>query len=182
MILRPAEPRDALNVARVHVRSWQAAYRGLIPDEYLDGLKIEDRAARYDFTGLDANKPYTIVAIVEGTIAGFVMTLPSSSSDLPDDGEVGALYVAPEYWGRGVGAALIAAGRERLVSQGFESAHLWVLDGNHRAARFYQLDGWRADGVERIDSSRRFLLNDLRYRRRLVQPASLQPERLPGAC
>jgi len=51
MILRPAEPRDALEVARVHIRTWQVAYRGLVPDEYLDSLNIEDRAARYDFHG-----------------------------------------------------------------------------------------------------------------------------------
>jgi len=43
MLLRPAEPRDALEVARVHIGTWQAAYRGLVPDEYLDSLKIEER-------------------------------------------------------------------------------------------------------------------------------------------
>ena len=44
MLLRPAEPQDAMGVARVHVRSWQAGYRGLLPDAYLDGLRAEDRA------------------------------------------------------------------------------------------------------------------------------------------
>ena len=39
MFLRPAEPDDAMEVARVHVRSWQAGYRGLLPDAYLDGLR-----------------------------------------------------------------------------------------------------------------------------------------------
>ncbi len=53
MLLRPAEPADAMAVARVHVRSWQAAYRGLLPDAYLDGLRPEDRAARYDFATED---------------------------------------------------------------------------------------------------------------------------------
>jgi hypothetical protein len=44
MFLRPAEPSDASAVARVHVRSWQAGYRNLLPDQYLDGLRPEDRA------------------------------------------------------------------------------------------------------------------------------------------
>ncbi len=170
MILRPAEPRDALDVARVHITSWQAAYRGLVPDDYLDSLNIEDRAARYDFTGTDPSKPFTIVVIVDGWIAGFVTTLPSRAADLPLDGEIGALYVSPPYWGRKAGAALITAGRGRLVSQGFEFAHLWVLENNRRAERFYQLDGWRADGAKQTDSSRGFPLMELRYRRELLPP------------
>lgn len=166
-ILRPAEPGDALDVARVHVRSWQVAYRGLVPSEYLDALNIEERAARYDFTGADASKPFTIVATADGMIVGFVTTMPSRASDLPHDGELGALYVSPEYWDRKLGAALIAAGRERLRSQGFASAYLWLLEGNQRAERFYQIDGWGSDGTKQVDTSRGFTLNELRYRRLL---------------
>jgi GNAT superfamily N-acetyltransferase len=172
MILRPAEPRDALEVARVHIRTWQAAYRGIVPDGYLDSLNIEDRAARYDFTGTDVSKPYTILAIADTMIAGFVTTLPSRLADLPEDGEVGALYVSPQHWDRKIGAALIAAGRERLVSQGFAFAYLWLLDGNQRAERFYGIDGWRTDGAKRTDTSRGVALNELRYRRQLIQSVS----------
>ena len=39
MLLRPAEPADAMGVARVHVRAWQVAYRNLLPDDYLDSLQ-----------------------------------------------------------------------------------------------------------------------------------------------
>jgi hypothetical protein len=68
MLLRPAEPDDALAVARVHVRSWQAAYRTLIPDDYLDQLRPEDRAQRYNFSSLNPLQPWTIVAAEAGTI------------------------------------------------------------------------------------------------------------------
>jgi hypothetical protein len=66
MLLRPAEPEDAIAVARVHVRSWQAAYRTLFPDDYLDQLRPEDRAQKYDFASLDPLKPWTIVAAEGG--------------------------------------------------------------------------------------------------------------------
>ena len=49
MLLRPVQPGDAMNVARVHVRSWQVGYRHLLPPDYLDALKPEDRAQRYTF-------------------------------------------------------------------------------------------------------------------------------------
>ena len=43
-------------VARVHVRSWQVGYRGLLPDAYLDGLRAEERAERYNFASGDARE------------------------------------------------------------------------------------------------------------------------------
>ena len=66
--LRHAEPTDAIAVARVHVRSWQAAYRKLMPDEYLDQLRPEDRAKKYNFGSLDPLKPHTIVLTESGVI------------------------------------------------------------------------------------------------------------------
>ena len=70
MQLRPAEPDDAMAVARVHVRSWQVAYRTLLPDDYLDQLRSEDRAKTYDFANLDPLKPRTIVAADAGVVLG----------------------------------------------------------------------------------------------------------------
>lgn len=56
MRCRPAEPGDAGAVARVHVRSWQVAYRGPFPDESLDGLRPEDRASRHTFGDHDPRR------------------------------------------------------------------------------------------------------------------------------
>jgi hypothetical protein len=98
MILRTAESGDAMSVARVHVRSWQAAYRNLLPNEYLDQLRPEDRAQRYDFRTSDPQRPQTIVAVDEGLIHGFATTAPSRDPDLVDHGELCALYVDPDYW------------------------------------------------------------------------------------
>jgi ribosomal protein S18 acetylase RimI-like enzyme len=103
MLLRPAEPVDAMEVARVHVRSWQAAYRGLLPDAYLDELRPNDRAARYDFATNDIRMPATMVATDDGRICGFATTSPAHDSDVQDHGELCALYVDPECWGRGCG-------------------------------------------------------------------------------
>jgi hypothetical protein len=105
ILLRPAEPDDAIAVARVHVRSWQAAYRSLLPDAYLDQLRPEDRAQTYDFAILDPLKAKTIVAAEAGMIQGFATTAPSRDPDLPGHGEVCALYidpgtVGPWYWRR----------------------------------------------------------------------------------
>ena len=165
--LRPAQPDDAIAVARVHVRSWQVAYRTFLPDDYLDQLRPEDRAQKYDFANLDPRKPQTIVAVEEGLIHGFATTAPSRDPDLPGHGELYALYVDPEQWGRGIGVALVSAARTRLFGLGFRNAVLWVLAGNIRAERFYQIDQWVPDGLHRTDSVWGVTVNEVRYQRGL---------------
>ena len=167
MLLRPADPNDAIAVARVHVRSWQVAYRTLLPEDYLNQLRPEDRAQRYDFASQDPRKPWTVVAVENGLIRGFATIMPSRDSDLPNHGELCALYVDPEQWGRGIGVSLMSAARARLSSLGFENALLWVLENNVRAERFYQIDGWAPDGLSRTDTLWGVTVNEVRYQRRL---------------
>jgi len=172
MLLRPADPDDAIAVARVHVRSWQVAYRALLPDDFLAQLRPEDRASRYDFETLDPQKPRTIVAVERGTILGFATTAPSREPDLANHGELCALHVDPQHWGRGIGVALISSARVRLWGLGYRNAALWVLAGNVRAERFYQTDRWAADGIQRTDGSRGLTITETRYRRALEAPSS----------
>ena len=154
--LRAAAPADALAVARVHVRAWQVGYRGLLPDGYLDGLRAEDRAARYTLGRSDG--PQTTVAVVDDAIAGFVAI---------HGDELAALHVDPDRWGGGVGRALIARARADLVAAGVSEAHLWLLDGNARAQRFYERDGWTTDGTRRTDTVWGIEVRELRFRRLL---------------
>jgi GNAT superfamily N-acetyltransferase len=170
MQLRPAEPTDAIAVARVHVRSWQAAYRGLLPDDYLDQLRTEDRAQTYDFATLDPRKPRTIVAIADGAILGFATTMPSRDQDLANHAELCALYVDPEHWGCGIGVALVSAARDHLHELGFRQVLLWVLVGNARAERFYQADRWAPDGARRTDTVWGITVDEVRYQRGLDAP------------
>lgn len=144
--VREARPEDAAEVAGVHIRSWQAAYRGLLSDEYLDGLRAEDRMARYTFGSADPDAPLTMVATDGGVIGGFVTTGRSRDTDVAHRGEVFALYVDPGGWGLGVGRRLMTEGREHLGRSGFTEAVLWVFVGNVRAEAFYRTDGWRPDG------------------------------------
>lgn len=167
MQLRRAEPDDAMAVARVHVRSWQVAYRTLLPDDYLDQLRPEDRAKTYDFANLDPLKPRTVVASEERVILGFATTMPSRDADLPEHGELCAIYVDPDRWGQGIGMALLSAARANLFALGYRQALLWVLAGNARAERFYRTDQWVADGCCRTDSVWGVTVNEVRYQRGL---------------
>jgi GNAT superfamily N-acetyltransferase len=168
MLLRPAVTEDAMAVAGVHVRSWQTAYRTLLPEEYLSQLRAEDRAVTYEFASSDSLKPRTIVAAEGGSIYGFATTMPSRDPDLKNCGELCALYVDPAQWGRGIGVALASAARAQLVESEFRDAALWVLAGNVRAERFYEKDGWVPDGSRKSDQMWGITVDEVRYRRRLT--------------
>jgi len=119
MDIRRALADDALGVATVHVRSWQAAYRGLMPDVYLDPLVV---------------------------------------------GELAAIYLLPQVWGSGVGRRLMLAAVNVLRDAGFAEAILWVLEGNERAQRFYEIGGWQVDGVPKDVVIADVNLAEVRYR------------------
>lgn len=167
MLLRSAAPEDALAVAQVHVRSWQAAYRDLLPKDYLVRLRPEERAKHYDFGTTDRSKPSTIVAVEDDTIVGFATVGPARDPDAQGSGEICALYITPEWWGRQLGRALIEQGRSRLRALGYRDAVLWVMVGNAHAERFYIRDGWHHDGSRRTALVWGIAADELRYRREL---------------
>jgi GNAT superfamily N-acetyltransferase len=94
--------------------------------------------------------------------------MASRDRDLMGYGELCALYVDPEHWGRGVGVALIETARERMLKRGFRDALLWVLVGNTRAERFYRMDGWKTDGARRTATVWNVTVEEVRYRRSLA--------------
>lgn len=139
-------------MGRLHVRAWQAAYTGgLMPEEYLQSLKPEQRIEMW--LGSLATEPrprfFRFVATINGDVVGFAVLGPAGADVDADIGELFAINVDPEHWGTGAGSALIDAGVGALRSVGFESAILWVHPDNERARRFYADRGWVADGVDR---------------------------------
>lgn len=169
MEMRDAHLGDSSAVAELHVAAWQAAYRGLLPDEVLDALSASDREEMWGrliagFTPMDS----AIVAVDSYGILGFVHVCPSRDPDArPTVGEVSSIYVHPTHWGHGIGRSLLEAAAERLVAAGFDAATLWVVAGNQRAMSFYEALGWAADGNTRDDVREEFTLHELRYAKAL---------------
>lgn len=158
VVFRDAAAADAHGIATVLTRSWRAAYRGLLPDDVLGGLSVADRERFW--SGVLAEPPprvRLVVAIGTGGVVGFAASgpplVPPDPAD-PDDpavGDIYALYLDPDVWGRGLGSQLHAAALERLRAGGFRRAGLWVLDGNERALRFYARHHWTDTGRTRVD-------------------------------
>jgi GNAT superfamily N-acetyltransferase len=170
--VRPATLADAEGVGKVHVRSWQSAYRGKMLQELLDGLDPAGRAQvwRRIMEETEPSRGGVLVAAAEGGgITAFASFGPSRDSDTDPraTGEVFAIYADPDAWGTGAGRALMASAVAELARLGYASAILWVLDTNDRARRFYALAGWEEDGASKTEDIRGFDVTEVRYRRTL---------------
>jgi GNAT superfamily N-acetyltransferase len=157
--VRRARPADARGIAEVHTRTWQAAYRHVFPAEVLENLDVEDRVRGW-LERIEADMAVWVAETDDG-IVGFVAAGPSRSEG--GFGELYAIYVLPEAWGGGAGAALMAAFKDWLAEEGYTSAMLWVLADNPRARRFYEREGWQADGA-RVETIRGVEVEEALYR------------------
>ncbi|MEX1022737.1 MAG: GNAT family N-acetyltransferase [Dehalococcoidia bacterium] len=152
--IRPAGAGDASRIASIHVRSKCSAYRDFMPADYLasldqDGHRIE-RWQPYFAAGHPENRAW--MAFVEGIPAGFV------ALERPSDEGVEAappgyvflhqIHAAPEFRGRGLGAALLRTAVAHASDAGARGVALWTNEHNEVARAFYERMGWRLDGAE----------------------------------
>ena len=188
--VRPATAADAHAIATVHVRTWQAAYDGLMPAEALAALDVDARAAFWTRVLGSLTPPGALLVATTGDAAetgdaagtgeaGGVVGFASVGRYSPveaagdpesvDAGQVYAIYVSPGRWSTGAGHALMRASVDHLAAHGFTDIRLWVLDTNERARRFYERFGYVTDGGEQLDDGFPGIppLREVRYALRL---------------
>ncbi len=153
-VVRPPLAEDVAELSRIHVLIWQQAYRGLLPQEYLDAMDPTSREARWHETvarvqdGSSARTGQAVlVAESRGSAApvGFIHVGPPRDEDSPRPTELMVLNLLAAHHGTGVAQALVAG------ALGDRPAYLWVLQGNERAIAFYRKLGFELDGVTKRD-------------------------------
>lgn len=154
--IRKAGDDDVAAIAEIHVRSWRAAYRGILPDELLDGLSASERARSWRALLAEGGGRWlTLVAEHDsGDLVGFCsVATPSRDDDAGEKtAEVGALYVDPDHWRQGAGGALLVSTLEELERLGWRDAILWALPENHAAIAFYGRFGFELEeGAGKIE-------------------------------
>lgn len=142
MKIRLVLPADNRNeISRVYEESWKYAYRGIVPQSYLDSIPSGRWA-----DAADRNGTRSLILLDKERIVGTSSVSRSRFTELSDWGEIISLYLLPEYIGKGFGRALLCAATEELRNMGFESILLWVLEENARARRFYERSGFCESG------------------------------------
>lgn len=171
MNIRPALPDDATAVAAVHVASWQGAYRGVFPDEVLDGPELAVSRLRQWQQILGDPQPGAVDLVAEddtGQVVALLHAGPTRDEDGgPQTAEVRAIYASPDAWGTGAGRELMSTALDRLREAGWTDVTLWVLGSNERARRFYARAGFAPDGATKDETMRGTPVTEVRYRRTL---------------
>lgn len=168
--IRPATIDDAGTIGEVHVRAWRSAYRGTMPDHYLDGLQAQDHADRWRaHLGAPAPDVHLLVVVADDDrVVGFTsFGRALDGEEPPEVGQLHAINLDPHVWGRGVGRMVVDDVTERLRGLGYVEAVLWVVPENRRARRLYESAGWRDDGMRRDDEVFGVVVPEMRYRRLL---------------
>ena len=138
-IARPTED-DLDEMGRVHVRVWQEAYAGLLPDDYLAGLDPTIGPARWrERLGSSPGVGWWLARDEDG-IVGMATSGPARDDDPPVGLELYAINVLRRAHGTGLADDLMAH------AVGDRPAYLWVLEGNDRAIAFYRRHGFADEG------------------------------------
>jgi GNAT superfamily N-acetyltransferase len=141
----PAGPRDAAELARVHVKSWRETYPGLLPQAYLNAMRQEVHARRFHRALMHPN-PGEVILLAEGAdgVSGYAAGAMLRGDTRGADCEVHTLYVLSAAQGSGLGKALLAASARVFRAEGAASLMLTTLSGNKRARAFYEHLGGEA--------------------------------------
>jgi GNAT superfamily N-acetyltransferase len=131
--LRPARASDADTVGTLWAAAWRDGHLGHVPEELVAVRTPESFRARAAQRVDD-----TTVAEVDGVVAGFIMV---------DNDEVEQVFVAAAHRGGGVAGTLLAEAERQVAEGGHRTAWLAVVEGNARARRFYERQGWHDAGA-----------------------------------
>jgi ribosomal protein S18 acetylase RimI-like enzyme len=163
---RPARPADTDAIGEIHVRTWHAAYRGILPDSTLAAMDPRVQAAMWSRVLRPNARTRLVVVERDGAVVGFAAYGPHRESDVGDEaGELYAIYVSPEAWGAGAGHALMTAVVDGLRACGKTAAVLRVLGANERARRFYEREGWVFDRETEPYQADGVAVPEVRYRK-----------------
>jgi GNAT superfamily N-acetyltransferase len=157
MEVRTLEDRESVRDAvEVHGRAWQEAYRGIVSDLVLERMTVDPGASEVDdwLARLpDDDDPGVAYGVeVGGRVRGYIYVRWGGTKPLVGPSEAGLkeLYVHPDWWGGGLGTALVGRGVDALPED-TEALALETLADNDLGRSFYESRGFALDGHSEIE-------------------------------
>ena len=135
-------PEEIEGKSIVHWHTWREAYDDLLPADYQETMTLD--RCRFFSQKYPEN---TLIAMDGKKVVGFI-SYGKFRGETIQAGEIIALYVLKDYYGKGVSKQLMHAAFVALDQ--FSEIYLWVLKDNKRAIAFYQKIGFTFDGQEKI--------------------------------
>ena len=161
--IRLALTTDAREIAKVHIASWQAAYRDYLSDETLDHLSLDEFTKQWR-DWLHEGK-LLWVAEQGGHIIGFCSLCATRDPDhnQNDVAEISTIYLLQAFWGKHIGKKLCQTALAYAKEQDFKHITLWVLEHNEPAQHFYKKMGFTQTRARKIVHIGTDVLHLIRY-------------------
>lgn len=165
LYIRYASVDDCDILGEIHSESLKFSCTGIFTDDYITRTFSPERRKEGFRRELDMGCPETAI-LFAGDIPVGLFTFGKSRYGEVDGSciEIWRIYLKPDYIGKGFGTTLMEWGLEELRKKGYKQAILWVLEGNHRARKFYERHGFVLDGNVRDSGDG---IKELRYSRML---------------
>ena len=135
-------PEEIEGKSLVHWQTWREAYDDLLLAEFQETMTLE----RCRF--FSQKYPENTLIAIDGLKVVVFISYGNFRGGTIQAGEIIALYVLKDYYGKGVSEQLMHAAF--VVLDHFSEIYLWVLKDNKRAIAFYQKMGFTVDGPEKI--------------------------------
>jgi len=159
-----ALPENANDYADCVISCWQSAYKGIVSDEYLKNMLAEkkQRVEKYKSIFIAPGDCEYFCVMQSERMIGFLII--QKNRDEFRIGEIWAIYLIEEFWGKGYGTKLLDFALAELKHAGKKNVFLWVFEENKKARRFYEKHGFCFDGTKReVDKYGCISLVQLRY-------------------
>ena len=165
ILIRKKELRDCESCEKIITQSWQSTYRGIIDDDYLNKLVINEKIRIENAVKNFENAEKVLVAECDGKVVGFVRYGECDLVDYKSSAEIYALYITDEYQGFGLGKALVKEASRILLDQGYTDLIIGCIDKNPSNGFYQHLKGIKVAQREivrgRILQENIYYFNDL---------------------
>ena len=142
ILIKRAAPEDAPAISRIYAASWRTAYRGMVPQKYLDELQDDYWVTKFQ-NWITNNSLQVDLLYADNTPAGCVAYGKARDEQLTGWGEIVSIYVHPDYYRQGYGAKLLNSTLKNLKAMEYQNCYLWAFSDNWNARKFYEANGFK---------------------------------------
>lgn len=152
---------DINQVRQIYILGWQNAFRGIVPQTYLDTMNLDDWAP-------PLNGAYVLTD--EKNILGTSSIAPARDNAFDGWGEIISIFILPHLISQGYGHQLFTFVKDKLLEQHYANLYLTVFEDNHRARKFYEKHDFSWNGERLALNVGGKDLIELRYQYSIAAP------------
>lgn len=148
--IRKAKDSDLNGIIRVNVETWKSAYKGVVPDKFIQGfvIRTQNKGWQKQLKNMIEENLFFVAEKSKSEIVGFAIGGLERNKNPNYKGELMGIYILKECQRQGIGKALTGKIVEGLIKMKVNTMLVWVLEDNPYRAFYETLEGKLVDKKE----------------------------------